>query len=673
VTQVQVGDPVMGIVPASFASYAITDARLVVKMPENMAFTEAATIPIAFLTAHYALNRLGGMQTGERVFIHSASGGVGLAAVQLAHRAGVEVFGAAGTDAKRDYLRSIGVQHVYNSRSLDFVDGVLADTDGQGVHLVLNSLAGDYIPANLEILAEDGRFLEIGKVDIWSPEQMSEARPDIASHIIALDALSAEQPELVGEMLAELAQAFAAGELQPLHHTTYPLEQAEAAFRFMALAKHIGKIVITQPERDLPAGDHPSVHIRADGAYLITGGLGALGRLVTAWLVEKGAGAVALVSRRPPDAETRSWLDELAAGGAIVTHLQADVTDDALLAQALSHWRETAGLPLRGVIHAAGVLDDGVLLQQSWQRFEKVLRPKIEGAAHLHRLTRDDDLDFFILFSSIASLLGSPGQSNYAAANAWLDALAVQRQARGLPGLSINWGPWEAGMAAQDGEQGRRTGRGLWPIPPEAGLEALDALLNAAASQVAVMAVNWPAFIQSLRQMPPLLNDFIQTTSAVAAPAERGPSDIVMQLQEAAAEDRHDMLVVFLREQVRRILGLPAIDQVDAYTALSEMGMDSLMAVELKNALDDATGKNLPATIAFEYPTIDAIAGYLLKDILPLSSETIEDDSRAEVSASTESATDEAFDLPDLDELSEEELEALLMEKLDDLDDLDEG
>jgi myxalamid-type polyketide synthase MxaB len=671
---VQVGDAVMGIVPASFASYAVTDARLVVKMPETLDFVEAATIPIAFLTAHYALNRLGGMQAGERMFVHSASGGVGLAAVQLAQRAGVEVFGAAGTDVKRDYLRQIGVKHVYNSRSLDFTEGVLADTNGQGVHLVLNSLAGDYIPANLKMLAQGGRFLEIGKVDIWSPEQMAETRPDIAYHIIALDALSAEQPDLIHEMLEELAAAFTAGELRPLHHTTYPLEQSESAFRFMALAKHIGKIVITQPERTLPDAARPAVHVRRDGAYLITGGLGALGRLVAEWLVAQGAGAVALLSRHTPDAETRAWMDELAADDAQVVHLQADVADAERLEQALFDLQDAVDLPLRGVIHAAGLLDDGVILQQAWERFDRVLRPKMEGAANLHRLTRNADLDFFIMFSSIASLLGSPGQSNYAAANAYLDALAAQRQSRGLPGLSINWGPWAVGMAAEDGEQGYRSGRGLWPIPPEAGLQALDALLNAAGPQVAVMAVNWPAFLQSFRQAPPLLSGFVRIAPAATEVAQRGPSAIIQQLQDSAPDDRQDMMVLFLRQQVQRILGLPTTDQVDAYTALSEMGMDSLMAVELKNALDEAMGKNLPATIAFEYPTINAIAAYLLQDVLSFSSPASDETMMAEPSSGeAPTASDEADDLPDLDELSEEEIEALLMEKLDDLDDLEDS
>ena len=660
VETMQVGDAVMGIAPASFASYAITDARLVVKKPENLTFAEAATIPIAFLTAHYALNRLGEMQAGERVFIHSASGGVGLAAVQLAQRADAEIFGAAGTDAKRAYLRDVGVQHVYNSRSLDFADRVLADSNGQGVDLVLNSLAGDYIPANLKMLAQNGRFLEIGKVDIWPPEKMAELRPDVAYHIIALDALSAEQPELIHEMLSELAAAFAAGELTPLHHTAYPLEQAEAAFRFMALAKHIGKIVVTQPAHDLPVVHRPPVHIRADGAYLITGGLGALGRLVAQWLIGQGAGAVALLSRRTPDDEARAWMDTLAADGAQVLHLQADVADADGLEQALFELQDAVELPLRGVIHAAGLLDDGVILQQDWQRFDRALRPKVEGAANLHRLTHHADLDFFILFSSIASLLGSPGQSNYAAANAYLDALAAQRQSLDLPGLSINWGPWEAGMAA-DGQQGRRTGRGLWPIPPEAALQALDALLNAAAPQVAVMSVHWPAFLRAFPQTPPLLVDFVRAKVA-SSTADQGSSHIAQHLRAAAPDDHHDLLSDFLREQVRRILGLPAIEQVDAYTALSEMGMDSLMAVELKNALDEATGKNLPATIAFEYPTIDAIAAYLLSAVLSQESDAAE----------APDISDGEADLSDLDELSEEELEALLMEKLDDLDALED-
>jgi acyl carrier protein len=321
------------------------------------------------------------------------------------------------------------------------------------------------------------------------------------------------------------------------------------------------------------------------------------------------------------------------------------------------------------------VLDDGVLLQQSWQRFEKVLRPKIEGAAHLHRLTRDDDLDFFILFSSIASLLGSPGQSNYAAANAYLDALAHQRRNAGLPGLSINWGPWdEVGMAAQDGAQERRSSRGMWPIPPEQGLQTLALLLNAPAPQVAVMSVRWPAFLRQYPQTPPLLQAFGRPMQPDSPSVERGPSDIVQQLQAAAPDDRLDMMIAFLREQVQHILGLPSIDQVDAYTALSEMGMDSLMAVELKNALDAAVGKNLPTTIAFEYPTIDAIAGYLVKDVLSFSPDHPDSEEMAETTFNQSGRVKDhdEFASIDLDDLSEEELEALLMEKLDDLDDLED-
>ena len=667
VAHVQVGDRVMGIAPASFAAYALTDARLVTRIPDRLTFEEAATIPIVFLTAHYALNRLGGMHEGDRVFIHSASGGVGLAAIQLAQRAGAEVFGAAGTDAKRDYLRSLGVKHVYNSRSLDYADQVLADTDGAGVTMVLNSLAEGYIPANLKMLAPGGRFLEIGKVGIWTPEQMAEARPDVAYHIIALDTLSAEQPDLVGEMLAELAAMFAAGDLQPLHRTEYPLEQAEAAFRFMAMAKHIGKIVLTLPEAPAAANARP-IPVRKDGAYLITGGLGALGRLTAAWLVEKGAGAVGLVSRREPDEAARAWMDELEAQGARVIALQADVAHIDELEDAIFDLEDEAGLPLRGVIHAAGVLDDGVLLQQRWDRFETVLAPKLEGAANLHRLTFDRDLDFFIAYSSIASLLGSPGQSNYAAANAYLDALAHQRRSQGLPGLSINWGPWaDAGMAARAG-QDARAGRGLWPIPPELGLQALDALMDGGApAQVAVISVDWRRFLGSFPQTPPLLADF------APAQTEAAPQAVVSALSEELAalpaEDRRDAVVAYLRAQVQRILGQGSPDQVDPYAALSEMGMDSLMAVELKNALDQATGRNLPATMAFEYPTIDAIAGYLLNDVFHFDGQQPAPEPEP---ASDPSLTSTDPDFPDLEALSDEELEALLMEKLEDIEDLDE-
>jgi myxalamid-type polyketide synthase MxaB len=600
----QVGDLVVGLASGALSSYVTTEARLVTRVPRGMSVEEGATIPMVFLTAHYALNHLAQVKRGERVLIHAAAGGVGMAAVQLAQRAGAEIFATAGSPKKRAVLQSMGVPHVMDSRSLTFAEEVMARTQGEGIDIVLNSLTDDFIPKSLALLRRGGRFLEIGKRGIWDHAQVRRMKPEIAYHVIYLGEVVEQQPALVQEMLRELIEAFEAGHLAPLPRTAFSLRDAASAFRYMAQAKHVGKVVLRQ---DMGRG-----RIVPDATYLVTGGLGSLGLAVAQWLVAEGAQHLVLVGRHGPHAAAQTVLAELAQRGAQVVVRQADVAH----AEEVQALLDSLGAqpPLRGIIHAAGVLDDGVLLQQTWERFAKVLASKALGAWHLHQATEGLALDFFVLFSSVASVLGSAGQGNYAAANAYLDGLAWYRRGRGLPALSINWGPWgEVGMAArlEQRDQNRQAAAGIRPIPPALGVQALEHALASDATQWTVLPVDWAGLLGRFPAggEPPLFRRMASEATRVPAPPARDAAGSVRRQLEAAAPDaRPALLLEYVRGQVAQILGLDRARPPADTAGLTELGMDSLMAVEFRNRLQAALGVTLPSNLALEYPTIEGLS-----------------------------------------------------------------
>jgi acyl transferase domain-containing protein len=638
----QVGQPVVAMASGSFRSLVTTDARLVAPKPMKLSDEEAATIPVVFLTAHHAFKNLARLQRGERVLIHAAAGGVGLAALQLARQLGAEVY-ATSSQPKHDYLRSLGVRHLFDSRSLSFADDVRQATGGEGVHVVLNSLAGEFIPASLKLLAAGGRFVEIGKTDIWDHDRVRALRPDVAYFTLALDRMGVENPAFVGEMLRELLQRFEADVLQPLPHRDYPMPRAREAFRFMASGRHVGKIVITQAAAK-------TALVKPDASYLITGGLGALGLEVARWLSKKGARHLVLVGRRGPNEEAKQTIRAIEDRGAHVHICQGDVGEEDVAGKILAEVKSSCP-PLRGIIHAAGVLDDGVLLEQSWQRFEKVFAPKVRGAWNLHELTRDAGLDFFVLFSSAAALLGSPGQGNYAAANSLLDVLAHQRREQCLPAVSINWGPWQdRGMAANLGgrQQQRWASQGLVMIEPRQGLDALERILESDMTQVAVLPIDRSRLPESV---PPLWSELRQH----AGQTQR--AGFMEELKKAPSGNRAGLLVAFLREQALRILGLPASHPLANGQPLNELGLDSLLAVDLRNAVGAGLGRQLPATVLYNYPSIDALAGWLLGELFPPET--------AAEGRIGNPAHEEAAMQSEIEQLSEGELDDLLAQFAD--------
>ena len=611
VPDVVAGDRVVGLAFGAFGPEVVTRAELVAPAPPGMAAAALATVPVAFATAALAFDRAG-LAAGERVLVHAGAGGVGLAAIQLARAAGAEVFATASAP-KRAYLRSLGVACVFDSRRTTFAAEVLEATEGAGVHVVLNSLTGPgFIEASLECLAAGGRFVELAVRDAWSEEAMSAARPDVDYSVLRLDVLKHSEPARPGAALRVVMERLAAGELSPLPHTRWPIAEAGPAMAFMRSARHVGKIVLTMPP--LTRG-----RLREDRTYLVTGGLGGIGCAVAGLLADRGAGSIVLNGRRAPDAAARETVRALEERGVAVRVEIADITDavavDAMLA------RIDADLPpLAGVVHSVGVLSDGALANQRWERFEEVLWPKVLGAWQLHRATEERDLDLFVLFSSVVGVLGSAGQANHAAANAFLDQLAAHRRARGLAGQAIAWGAWSGVGEAE--EQRERiaehlAARGVRWLTPQQGLRAFDQLLSQDPVAAAVTAVDWPVYAESFAARPPLLEDLLAAAvedDAVVVP-EASPDDLLTRLREAPVGDREDVLSTFVREELKAVVRLPSPPPASA--RFFDLGMDSLMAVELRNRLNRAFAGEYVAsnTVVFDYPDTAGLARFLAGEL----------------------------------------------------------
>lgn len=611
VTDLAVGDEVMAFAPGSLGTAVCVPQAFVVPRPRGLSREQAAALPVAAMTASHALEHLAALRPGESVLIHAATGGVGSAAVQLARLLGAQVHATAGSPAKRDALRAQGVVQVYDSRSLSFRDELLAATGGRGVDVVLNALAGEFVTAGLDVLAPGGRFLEMGKRDLLDPAQVAARWP--GRRYLAFDVGDdcRRQPALAATLLATLVQRLEAGQLQPLPVEVHRMSSPQEALRAMAQGRHSGKLVLHQ-DLQPPA---TAARIRADGRYLVTGGLGALGLAVARGLVERGARHLVLLSRRAPGADAQAVLDELAAAGTDVQVVQGDVAE--LRAGRTERRFDDTAPPWRGVVHAAGVLDDALVDRLDVDRLDALLAPKLGGALQLDAVLQDAELDFCVAFSAGAAWLGAPGQAAYAAANATLDAWAAARRARGLPGQSIAWGRWAAGgMAAARDDSGWEN-LGVTAIPTQQGVEVLFELIGRGATQAAVLPLDWPRYLARLhgQQVPRCHERLLRHTpvaASVAAPAAQALRD---RLAEAPADTRAAVLARELETLLRRIVGMPASQPVDPQRPLRELGMDSLMTVELRNAIAQALDLRLPATLVFDHPTLQALTAHLLTQL----------------------------------------------------------
>jgi polyene macrolide polyketide synthase len=593
------GDRVMGFFGEAFGSHAIGEHQMLVPIPAGWSYAQAAAVPTVFLTAYYALFDLAEIERGERLLVHGAAGGVGMAALQLAEHAGAEVY-ATAHPGKWDTLRELGVDddHIASSRDLDFRERFLSATGGEGMNVVLDSLANEFVDASLELLPRGGRFVEIGKADVREADEV--AREHEGVRYRAFDLIEAG-PERIQEMLVEVVELFERGVLRHPPISAWDVRRGAEAFRHMREARHVGKIVLSIPGA-----------LEPEGTVLVTGGTGGLGALLARHLAEEhGVRRLVLTSRRGAEAEgakeVAAALEELGCAAELAA---CDVADRDQLEALLARIPDEH--PLTAVVHAAGVLDDGLIGSLDAESVRRVMAPKVDGALNLHRLTRDLDLAQFVLFSSIAATVGSPGQANYSAANAFLDALAHHRVTRGLAATAMAWGPWERGMAAgqDEADRARAQRMGMTPLADEEGLALFDASLTAGEAVLVPVRLDTAALRAAGEGLlPPILSGLIRVRS-------EGGGDATGSLQRRLSgvpESKWSAIVLdMVRDQVASVRGLESGDAVKPDLAFKEMGFDSLAAVELRNGLTRSTGIRLPATLVFDHPTPSAVAEHVL-------------------------------------------------------------
>ncbi|MEX1044689.1 MAG: SDR family NAD(P)-dependent oxidoreductase [Chthoniobacterales bacterium] len=618
VTHVKPGDRVFGLAVFGLATHTLARAEDVLPIPKGITPEQAATIPVVFMTAWHSLVNVARIRAGEKILVHAGAGGVGMAAIQIAHHLGAEVIASAGSPAKRSLLQTLGVAHVVDSRRGDFAEEVKRLTGGRGVDAVLNALAAEAIPMGLSCLAEFGRFIEIGKRDIYQNSKlpMWHLRKNASFHVVAMDAVFAGDAALTRELMTEIAALVAAGKLRPLLHRSFPVNRLDAAFRLMAGGKHTGKVILNFAEPFVSRqGEIPAAPFRVDAEalYLVTGGFGGFGRSLARWLAEKGARHLVLTSRQgaaAPGAD--EFIAELHAAGTEVLAVAADIgTPEG--ADAVMTRIRAAGRPLKGVFHLAMVLDDAPLADLTEDRMASVLNPKARGAWLLHEATHDQPLDAFVMFSSASSIFGNPAQGNYSAANAFLDSLAHHRRSLGQPALAVNWGALGGeGYVARNervAEYLARIGTGL--VEPREIFEVLEILLGTGAPQAAGMRIDWAKWRQASKgAQENRLFERVLSGTAEADESAGKVGDWRKRIDAAAPAERQGIIILALQEVVGSVLRVKP-ESLRPEQPLTDLGLDSLMGVEIENMIESAVGVTLPPTSLLRARTIGQIAGLI--------------------------------------------------------------
>ena len=609
------GDLVFAFAPGSLGSRVRVNQRYVVRAARGHTATEACSYCV-YQTVWLGLKMRADLSEGERILIHSAAGGVGVAAIQLARHLGAEIYATAGTEEKRSFLRELGISHVYDSRSLDYSREILRDTEGRGVDVVLNSLAGDALRHNLKILAAGGRHVELGKQDMARNTQLSMRPFNRALSLIAIDMdrMALEKPAYYQPVAKAVVRAFEAGIFQPMPTEVFPADESSAAFSRLSSGKQIGKVVLdfSGGVKEVRPGLSRPPLFRKDRCYLVTGGLGGFGLQTALWMMRLGAGELVLASRRgklaPSDEAALAHAVETT--GAHVRCVALDVTVEGSVHSLVAELA-TGERPLAGVVHSAMVLHDMPISALTYQDLCQVTRPKALGAWHLHEATKELALDHFVMYSSVSAVAGNPGQAAYAAANAYLDGLARLRRSLGLPGTTIQWGALaDVGVVAEsDQVAGHLKSVGILPIPAARALGGLRAALAEGAVERGIIDIDWDRWVRTTPETRwNRLVDVLGQRDSEASTKDR----FAEELSALAGKDRDDYVVRALQAAIAPIFKMPS-EQVGADKPLKDFGLDSLMALEVQVAIEERTGVEISTMELLAGRSVNTIAITVLK------------------------------------------------------------
>ncbi len=626
VDKFQVGDEVIAFSPQSFANRAVTSQLAVMHKPAELSFEAAATIPAAFFTVYHSLVELAALQSGERILIHGGAGGVGIAGIQIAKQIGAEIFATAGTQEKRDFVKLLGADHVFDSRSLNFADQILEITHGEGIDVVLNSLAGEAVTRNLEILRPFGRFIELGKRDFYENNRVGlrPFRHNIRYFAVDADQIMALRPDLAAASFSRLIEMFQNRVLAPLPMTIFPAASAAEAFRYMQHSKQIGKVVIRM--NDLPESANnflsliqkPAIH--SHGTYIITGGVSGFGLQTAKFLIECGAKSLVLLSRRG-QCDDASFLEMCRLHGVTLTIEPCDVSDEKSVINLLIAIRKKLP-PIRGIFHAAMVLNDGLILNIQPDQVRDVIIPKISGGLFFDQFTREDPIEHFVLYSSATTFFGNPGQAAYVAANTALEELAAKRLSEGLPATCVAWGPiGDTGYLSRNPNVKDALASRIGGHPLESS-DAIRFLGNAMArklSQVAWLDFDWATMSRFLPDSRNPRFAMLQHLAIGSSQNTDTSKDLRLELDRLSDTELLQTLKALLKEEISAILRVPP-DKLDENRSLLEIGMDSLMGVELITSLENTLGITIPLMALSEAPTMARLSEKLSQIIRPADS-----------------------------------------------------
>ena len=666
VTLHSVGDRVMGMGYHTMASYIHSNENAVIKIPKELSWEEASTMPVGYLTAYYSLITLGKLSRGERVLIHAATGGVGLAAIYIAKEVGAEIYATAGSEEKRDYLKNVmGISHVYNSRDIDFYDKIRQDTGNEGIDVVLNSLTGEQMWLSMRLLRSFGRFIEIGKKDIYENSKLGLEifSNGLSYHMVDFEKILIEQPQRIYQVLQEIVLKIDEGSYKPLPCTRFGIADIQKAFTTMATAKSIGKIVVDIEDKPVDiTKDLGKAAIDSEGFYIITGGYGGIGITYMKWLVASGAQHIVLTGRNLPPPWAQQIIDEYVKEGLDIRIVRLDVADKEKVNQTIHTLHND--FPIRGVIHLAGILDDASIANFDILKFKNTLSPKVSGAIHLHDAIKDISIDFFVMMSSSALLFGSPGQSSYAAANAFMDGLAVYRHSQKLPALSINLGTVSSiGMAASaENRADRLSDEGISPLSPEdcvtiliKGLESNRPVIGAFYFDVQ----KWQSTYKSAATNP-----FLSHLTTHHQPAGHS-HNLTWREQMLSITDKQDMLAAIentIKSNVSTVVKL-APEKIAAKTNFKSLGIDSLMSIQLKNKLEAVCDVPISVTSFWTYSTIKDYAIFLAEKIGAKETTSLQVPAPVVAAIAQPSETI----VPNIDDIADEDISKLLEDELRDL------